>query len=137
MFFFQHPLADLVVPADDLAFIDRLWADWSPGFASSEDIESVKVALRDPANLQAALGYYRDTLSPEAMVALQGSPPVEPTQPLLYLHGAGDGCVGAEVAQMVDAANVRCEIVDGAGHFLHLEQPKIVNRLILEHLSTS
>ena len=28
MFFFQHPLSDLVVPANDLAFIDQLWADW-------------------------------------------------------------------------------------------------------------
>ena len=31
MFFFQHALADMVVGMDDLAFIDRLWADWSPG----------------------------------------------------------------------------------------------------------
>ena len=31
MFFFQSPLADMAVPMDDLAFIDRLWADWSPG----------------------------------------------------------------------------------------------------------
>src|SRR5688572_26224092 len=28
MFFFQSPLADLAVPMDDLAFIDRLWQDW-------------------------------------------------------------------------------------------------------------
>src|SRR5687768_4443806 len=26
IFFFQHALADMVVPADDLAFIDRIWA---------------------------------------------------------------------------------------------------------------
>ena len=32
MFFFQHPFADGIVPANDLAFIDRLRADWSPGF---------------------------------------------------------------------------------------------------------
>ena len=30
MFFFQHPLAEMAVPMDDLAFVDRLWADWSP-----------------------------------------------------------------------------------------------------------
>ena len=31
MFFFQHGLSDVVVGMDDLAFIDGLWADWSPG----------------------------------------------------------------------------------------------------------
>ena len=54
--------ADMVVGMDDLAFIDRLWADWSPGYDGAEDIAHVKDALRDPANLAAALGYYRATL---------------------------------------------------------------------------
>lgn len=63
MFFFQSPLADVAVPADDLAFLDRLWADWSPGYRDAgEDLAHVKDCLRDPANLTAALGYYRATL---------------------------------------------------------------------------
>ena len=32
VFFFQTPLAEFAVGADELAFIDRLWADWSPGY---------------------------------------------------------------------------------------------------------
>src|SRR5687768_14320992 len=59
MFFFQQPFADFVVAANDLAFIDMIWRDWSPGYEASEDLEGVKAALRDPANLAAALGYYR------------------------------------------------------------------------------
>ena len=47
MFFFQHMIADLVVPANDLAFIDMLWADWSPGHDATEDLGYVKAALRD------------------------------------------------------------------------------------------
>ena len=62
MFFFQHGLSDVVVGMDDLAFIDGLWADWSPGYDGAEDLAHVKDALRDPANLAAALGYYRATL---------------------------------------------------------------------------
>ncbi|MEX2659427.1 MAG: alpha/beta fold hydrolase, partial [Acidimicrobiales bacterium] len=38
MFFFQHPLAELVVGMDDLAVVDRLWADWSPGYDATEDL---------------------------------------------------------------------------------------------------
>jgi pimeloyl-ACP methyl ester carboxylesterase len=30
--FFQMQISDTVVPTNDLAFIDGLWADWSPGY---------------------------------------------------------------------------------------------------------
>ena len=107
MFFFQHPLADMVVPANDLAFIDLLWADWSPGFSAAGDIANVKDCLRDPAHLAAALGYYRATLgagarSPEYdAIQAAGSGPLP--QPTLYLHGRNDGCIGAEVAESARA----------------------------------
>ena len=48
-----------VVAADDMAFLDRLWDDWSPGYDATEDLEHAKRCLREPANLAAALGYYR------------------------------------------------------------------------------
>jgi pimeloyl-ACP methyl ester carboxylesterase len=32
VFLFQTPIAELAVGADDLAFIDGLWRDWSPGY---------------------------------------------------------------------------------------------------------
>jgi hypothetical protein len=59
MFFFQHPLADLLVGADDLALVDMLWRDWSPGFDATEELALLKPSLRDPAHLAAAVGYYR------------------------------------------------------------------------------
>ncbi|MFZ9629501.1 MAG: alpha/beta fold hydrolase [Ilumatobacteraceae bacterium] len=141
MFFFQSPLADLVVPGDDLAFIDMLWADWSPGHDGADDVAHVKRALRHPANLAAALGYYRATLGDglkdpaldAAQAATQGVPP----QPMLYLHGRTDGCVGTEVAELAAATvpdHVRVEFVDGAGHFLQVEQPDVVNRLVVDFL---
>jgi pimeloyl-ACP methyl ester carboxylesterase len=143
MFFFQHPLSDLVVGANDLAFIDMLWADWSPGFDGADAVAATKDALRDPANLAAALGYYRATLGEgkkdPALADLQGRMGSEvPTQPLLYLHGANDGCIGREVAEFaagIAPPNVDVRIVEGAGHFLQLEQPSIVADHVLEWIS--
>ncbi len=144
MFFFQSPLSDLAVPMDDLAFIDRLWQDWSPGFDGTEHAARAKDCFRDPANLAAALGYYRATLgtgtrSPECdAVEASGAAPL--TVPALYLHGADDGCMGAElidegVLASLTGAGSRYEVVADAGHFLQLEQPEVVNRLIVDFLT--
>jgi len=59
---FQMPLAEMIVGADDLAFIDGLWGDWTgSAYDASEDLAHVKDCLRGPENLSAAIGYYRDT----------------------------------------------------------------------------
>lgn len=142
MFFFQHGLSNHVVSANDLAFIDMLWSQWSPGFAAATDLGHVKEALRNAENLQAALGYYRATLGdgkrdPELATLQQRMGGEYPTQPLLYLHGENDGCVGrevAEVARTMSPTNVRYEFVAKAGHFLQLEQPQRVNQLIVDFL---
>jgi pimeloyl-ACP methyl ester carboxylesterase len=144
MWFFQLPLADMIVPGNDFEFIARLWQDWSPGYDGAEDVAHVRDALAGPGHLAAALGYYRATFSGaepppnEEITRVQAASGQLPPQPLLYLHGADDGCVGSELAE--DAKQVltgasRAEIVPGTGHFLHLEKPDEVNRLILDHVT--
>lgn len=142
VFYFQHPLADITVPADDFALIDTIWRDWSPGYDATDDLQAVKDSIRDPANLAAAIGYYRAALGGvgvrDDLAAVQESTGAVPTQPTLYLHGAADGCVGAEVAESArDGAgpNVTIDIVPGVGHFLHLETPDPINDRILEFLA--
>jgi pimeloyl-ACP methyl ester carboxylesterase len=143
MFFFQHGLADLVVGANNHAFIEMLWRDWSPSYDAKVDLEFVRKSLADPKNLQAALGYYRATLGdgyrdPQLSDLQNQMAAGVPTQPLLYLHGANDGCIGADVvesAKKIAPANVKFEVVEAAGHFLQLEQPKVVNKLICDFLA--
>ena len=143
MFFFQHALADVVVPMDDLAFIDRLWEEWSPGHDGAEDIAHVKDALRDPAHLAAALGYYRAALGgvgvDPALDAVQAAGGAPMAQPTLYLHGRTDGCMAVDTAEgaaaFLTSEGSRLEIVEGAGHFLHLEKPAEVNGLIVDFLT--
>jgi pimeloyl-ACP methyl ester carboxylesterase len=142
MFFFQTALAELVVPADDLAFVEMLWRDWSPGHDPADDLPAAKAALADPANLAAALGYYRATLGtgyvdPD-LAAVQQATQQVPSQPMLYLHGADDACIGPGVAESARAGvgdNVTIELVEGTGHFLHLEDPASVNGRIIGFLT--
>jgi pimeloyl-ACP methyl ester carboxylesterase len=142
MYFFQHPLAETIVIGDDLAFIDHLWADWSPGYDATADLELLKPSLRDPDNLAAAIGYYRSTLGTTeqdpALADIQAATSQPTPQPTLYLHGRDDGCIGSGLAADAGAflpEGSRVEVVDGAGHFLHLERPDEVNRLIVGFLA--
>jgi pimeloyl-ACP methyl ester carboxylesterase len=142
MFYFQTPLADIAVSMNDLVFIDRLWQDWSPGHDGSEDIGYVKEALGEPANLSAALGYYRALFDASRhqpqYTNEQIAGTAAPAQPTLYLHGRNDGCIGIEVADGVEAMlspESRVERIEGVGHFLHLERPDVVNRLIVDWIA--
>jgi pimeloyl-ACP methyl ester carboxylesterase len=129
IFLFQTGLAP-VVGMNDLAFIDGLWSDWSPGYDASTDLPSVKGALREQDNLMAAIGYYRAMFDPH------GTPSSSDfAQPTLYLHGDNDGAFGVEgVAGAGDELppGSRVEIVAGTGHFLHLEKPAEINRMIVD-----
>jgi pimeloyl-ACP methyl ester carboxylesterase len=143
MFFFQTPFADVALAHDDYAFIERLWRDWSPGWRFPEDeMEAVKAVFREPGVASAALGYYRAMFNPAlqdpALAELQNRMMLEPIDvPALMLHGADDGCMGAELVEGMGAffpRGLRTEIVPGTGHFLHQEDPTRVNALVLDFL---
>jgi len=144
MVFFQHRLADEALARNDFAFIERLWRDWSPAWTPpAETLEAVRETFRRPGTAAAALAYYRASMGPvfeappeqlDGMIAGMGMPIAAPA---LYLHGADDGCVGSELVRGMDGffpAGLRTEILPGAGHFVHHEQPDVVNRLVHEFL---
>src|SRR5438067_1666865 len=82
----------------------RPWHDWSPGYDAGEDLARAKESLREPANLAAAIGYYRATGTaggPGGSSGAAGGPGTadlylaeeqaagrQAPQPTLYLHGA-------------------------------------------------
>ena len=65
MYFFQSTIAEMAVSLNDFAFLEKIWADWSPGWKwAPEDMEALKRCFRAPATTSATLGYYRATLGP-------------------------------------------------------------------------
>lgn len=141
-FFFQTPFAELALPLDGYAFIDGLWADWSPGYDAAWDVERVKASIGTPERTLAAIGYYRavygttphDPDLAEEQAAAFAPVPV----PTLYLHGQDDGCFAADaVGRPLEylAEGSEMVTVEGAGHFCHLERPDVVNAHILRFLA--
>jgi len=59
-------------------------------------------------------------------------------KPTLYLHGRNDGCmllssIGNPLDFMAEGSQM--EVIEDAGHFMHVEQPDVVNRHIVEFLA--
>ncbi len=138
-FFFLHPLSEQVVSANDFAFIERLWADWSPGIEPGEQLEQAKAALRPDGHLAAALGYYRALYDPSGhapeLAEIQQALAAPTARPTLYLHGERDGCVSASLGEGAErylGPGSRRVVVPDTGHFLHLEDPGTVIREIID-----
>ena len=146
IWFFQMDCAQEVLTMGNLSFLDGLWADWSPGYDATSDLERAKACLRNPANLAAALGYYRTVFNPKFFgkadyVQAQGQVWGKPTtMPTLYFHGMRDGCfaITKELADQIPqflGAGSEVEVLDDAGHFLLVEKPDVVNPRIVEFLT--
>jgi pimeloyl-ACP methyl ester carboxylesterase len=122
-------------------WLPRLWRDWSPGYDAAEDVALVRAAWPTRAHVAAAVGYYRAVRSPwaesKAHRGWRRTFDGIPTVPLLYLHGADDGCMQVGYAEHATGrlpATAKVEVVADAGHFLQLERPEIVNELIAKFL---
>ncbi len=144
-FFQMQEVSEEIISADDFAFIDGIWSDWSPGYDATEDLPLVKECLRNPAHFQTALGYYWGQFDPvrfgspgwtEEQEAAWGGPV---TQPVLYLHGTNDGCHGLDAEQVKGVVDhlgegSESELIEGVGHFMLVEKPEEINTRILRFL---
>jgi pimeloyl-ACP methyl ester carboxylesterase len=145
MFFFQTALALPAVAANEYAFIDRLWGEWSPGYRLPDpDRAALKKMFSEPGVLGQTLDYYRQlfggaSVMPEwAEQAARAAGMI--SAPTLYLHGRNDGCMGVSLMNGMEArfsGGLTQIVVENAGHFLHLERPDVVAAEIVAFLKSS
>lgn len=121
------PFAPQLARAADFAYVRRLYERWAPAW-QDERRDAMVAAMRtnfaDPDVLAAALAYYR---------ALDPRPPpvaLAPT-PVPGLVVAGRHDLAGDVTpfeRTPEAFAAPCEVllVDGAGHWPHLERPEVV-----------
>ncbi|MGE2721469.1 alpha/beta fold hydrolase [Mycolicibacterium celeriflavum] len=125
-------------------FWESLWSDWSPGYDATDDIAELRRHV-SADNIADVIAPYRASFNPdfadsntvaEAEATMQ-PPPV----PTLYLHGRTDGAIGADIlsdlSAHLPAPGSAAEIIDGIGHFLHLEKPDLIATKIVDWLRAS
>jgi pimeloyl-ACP methyl ester carboxylesterase len=129
----------------ELAFerlVRKLWRDWSPGYDAEDDIDRLLTALPDRRHRSAAIGYYRALVRrfppPRAYRQWRGAEMRPPLVPTLSLHGADDHALDDRLAAGVAAglpSGSEAHVLPDVGHFLHLEEPEQVGRLVLSFLA--
>ena len=131
MLFFQLPhLPERIVRRRGLAFIDRLWRTWSPGYRLGS---SARQKLHDclEASWPAPLEYYRALLQPvgAAISRIRDQARRRIVTPTLHLHGADDGCIAFSAGHGQEryfTGPFESQIIPNAGHFVQLEAPDTV-----------
>lgn len=143
IFKFQLPFwAEKTLPRDNFAWLDEhLVRAWSPGWKFTQaDLAPIKSNLSDPARLKAALAYYRAIPAlllnlPAARIGFR-----DVTVPTLAMHGADDGCIGAEMFRGTEKRYLngyeRCE-APGMGHYLQSENPAWFADRVIEYFGAA
>ncbi len=104
------------------------------GAARPDQIEIYRSRFMKPGVATAALNYYRATLRGRR----NGGRPFSLLEvPTLLIWGDQDVALGKELTLGLEkyVKNLRVEYVPGAGHFVHQEQPAVVNSLLQEFLA--
>lgn len=124
----------------DRSLIDHLWSTWSPSLTMDDAYRNlVHKMYGHPNYIESVLRIYRANFDPTradpALAEYAGVTEGVAEKPLLVLAGDEDGCVDAKFyAQAHEslAPGSKVEVLPGTGHFLHLEQPETVAKLVLE-----
>ena len=142
MFFQLRGLSDWWVERSDWKFIEKLWHDWSPTWdIPPSTLDAVKQTLAQPGVKKAALSYYRHSFDRWSIQAKKVANTMKrrTLTPTLAIGGWDDGCMAAELYDIAARpenfpAGITVERLKGVGHFLHQEQPEVVNNLLLDWL---
>jgi pimeloyl-ACP methyl ester carboxylesterase len=147
MSFFQlRFLADWAVERKDWALLRRLWSKWSPDLVLSEaEWASRRATFEEPGVKKVMLSYYRQNVNLGIALGLVRSEALKlkeiPVRTLAMV-GRDDGCLDTRLfdATFCDddfPAGLERIRMDAAGHFMHLDQPELVNRALLDWIAVS
>lgn len=119
--------------ASDFAMARALWRRWSPGYHLGDaDFEALRATLA--ASHPHPARYYRALARPTWMRRRRAI-----GLPVLSIFGADDGCIDPSMCrgqERLVRARYDEHVIDGAGHFVHLERPARTAELIAADLES-
>jgi pimeloyl-ACP methyl ester carboxylesterase len=134
--FFQLPqLPEIALRFDDFKPLRDLLRS-SPGF-TDEAIEDYVEAARRSDGFRHGMNYYRAFLRRNFIATLRDLTVIE--RPTLVIWGDRDPLIEPSLAEPSRdwVPNLRFERLPEAGHWPHVDEPDVVNRLLIEHLTES
>lgn len=115
------------------------WSLFRAWLREDGDVDDYVADLSRPGALTAGLNWYRANLAPE--LELRSPPPAAPARidvPVLGLWSDRDHYLGEArmlASEQVCHAGWRYERIDGASHWMQLDQPQRINQLLLDFLA--
>lgn len=140
VFFFQTPsVPERVLSQNNYSFLKHMIRSsfMNKSAITDEDFKLYVEAWSQPGALTAAINYYRANLSPA--ILFQREPVSFPriSVPTLVIWGEEDGALSKSLVENVDefvSAPYRVRYLADCGHWVQVEQPKLVNEYICEFL---
>ncbi len=137
MLLFQLPhLPEWLLSHDDYAYLRKIFAHTQAlrQKVTDADFAMYKAALQQPGALTATINYYRAALRQNPLTFAKQVEPV--AAETLLIWGEQDVALGRELTEGLGKLVPRLHVEYlPAGHFVHLERPDEVNRLLVEYLS--
>ncbi len=134
MLYFQIPkLPEAMMAAEDFSFMKQAMAGTSRKNAfSEEDLERYGEAWAQPGALTGMLNWYRAL--PKG--SFRQTPKRKIDVPVRILWGVGDQFLSLQLAKesLTFCKDAELVLIGQATHWVHHEQPEILNRLIMEFL---
>ena len=108
--------------------------DMLAGSGLSGDVDTYVRRMREPGAMTAALNWYRAA----DVAAIEGLGPI--TMPTMFVWSTADIAIGREGAEATAEhveGRYRFEVLEGVSHWIPEEAADELNRLLLDHLSSS
>ena len=121
--------------ANDAEGLRGIYAAWSGGGLSDEDVQVYVDLLSEPGALQAALNWYG------AMNLGTGGAAVTPiSMPTMFVWSTEDTALGREGAELTEKyveGPYRFEVIEGVSHWIPEEAADQLNALLREHFAAN
>ncbi|BET02883.1 epoxide hydrolase [Nesidiocoris tenuis] len=139
IFFFQLPfLPEVQMLVDDMSFFKGCFRSKKKGSVMNEDeLEAYKFTYGKPGAFFGPIGYYRANIFSGANKLKKPDANSVEFPKTFLIFGDDDVAIDSKVVEMSKkfCPNLTTEIVPGGCHFVHEEEPEIVNAKIKQFLS--